>query len=62
MAAQEKLTGAAANEHAGHSMPLDGAVAIPYAFPRPGLYRLWVQFKRGGQVMTAAYDATVAAP
>ena len=57
MAAQEKLTGANADAHAGHTMTLDGSVAIPYAFPRPGPYRLWVQFKRGGQVMTAAFDA-----
>ena len=62
MAAQERLAGATASEHAGHRITLDGAVAIPYAFPRPGPYRLWVQFKRGGQVMTAAYDATVASP
>jgi len=63
MAAQDKLSGAvAAAAHTGHEMPLEGAVAIPYAFPRPGPYRLWIQVKRGGQVMTAAYDATVAAP
>ena len=63
MAAQDKLSGAvAAAAHTGHEMPLEGAVAIPYAFPRPGPYRLWIQIKRGGQVMTAAYDATVAAP
>lgn len=61
MAAQEKLTGAAADAHAGHTTTLDGSVAIPYAFPRPGPYRIWVQIKRGGQILTAAYDATVAA-
>ena len=62
MAAQEKLSGAPADTHAGHTMPLEGSVAIPYAFPRAGAYRLWVQIKRGGQVMTAAYDAQVAEP
>lgn len=60
MAAQEKLAGATADAHAGHAVTLDGAVAIPFAFPRPGAYRLWIQLKRGGQVMTAAFDAQVA--
>jgi hypothetical protein len=62
MAAQDKLSGAAASSHAGHGTPLEATVAIPYAFPQAGAYRLWIQVKRGGQVMTAAYDATVAAP
>jgi hypothetical protein len=62
MAAQEKLSGASADAHAPHAMALEKSVAIPYAFPRPGPYRMWVQVKRGGQVMTAAYEATVGAP
>jgi hypothetical protein len=62
MAAQEKLSGVTADAHAGHPTALEGSVAIPYAFPRPGAYRVWVQIKRGGQVMTAAYDATVGTP
>jgi hypothetical protein len=33
----------------------DGRVAIPYAFPRPGRYRLWLQFRGSDQVRTASW-------
>jgi hypothetical protein len=60
MAALEKFAGeAVAVPHAGHAMPLDSDVAIPYAFPKAGAYRIWVQVKRNGQVQTAAFDTTV---
>lgn len=35
-------------------------ISIPYEFPAQGDYRLWVQFKTGGQVLTAVFDAAVA--
>ncbi len=60
MAALQKFSGVkGAEQHAGHEQPLRGEVAIPYAFPQAGRYRLWVQFKQNGVVKTAAFDAAV---
>src|SRR5207249_1435107 len=44
---------------ASHSMPLAGEFAFPYVFPRPGAYRVWVQVKRAGRVLTGVFDVTV---
>lgn len=40
---------------------LPGTFEFPWAFPKPGSYRIWVQFRRGGAIRSAAFDVTVTA-
>jgi len=57
MAALQRFAGA--DPHAGHAMTLDSHIAVPYAFPKAGSYRMFVQVRRSGTVMTAAFDLDV---
>jgi hypothetical protein len=41
---------------AGHH---GGSVNFPYAFPNAGNYRLWLQIKRNGKILTGVFDVTV---
>jgi uncharacterized membrane protein YidH (DUF202 family) len=53
MKAKTKMVMAAA------ATTMDGRFSFPYAFPKPGRYRVWVQVKLGGKVETADYEVTV---
>jgi len=53
---------AGADPHAGHHMapePLPPEIAFPYACPRAGDYRIFVQLRRGDVIETAIFDAPV---
>jgi hypothetical protein len=50
------------NAHAGHMMTQSGLpaeVSFPYGFPKPGAYRIFVQMKRTGEIVTGVFDARV---
>jgi len=57
MAALQKFEGT--DLHAEHRAIGGNAVSIPYAFPKPGRYRVWIQMKRAGQIVTGAFDVDV---
>ncbi len=36
-----------------------GGISFPFAFPQPGPYRLWVQMKSQGRILTGVFDTVV---
>ncbi|GAB3890475.1 hypothetical protein GCM10028825_27150 [Spirosoma agri] len=45
-----------------HGMKTNNMVEFPYAFPRAGHYRMWIQVKRNGRVLTGVFDTQVNEP
>ena len=45
----------------GHAKTGISSITLPYEFPTAGDYRIWLQCKIDGQVLTAVFDTSVAA-
>lgn len=64
-AAQARLTPPSSNGQAHAAMSTGDApdaLGFPYAFPDSGRYTVWVQVKRKGRILTAAFRTDVHAP
>ena len=48
----------AAASHTAH-VTAEGRLEFPFAFPKPGSYTVWVQFRRAGTIHTAAFSLVV---
>lgn len=56
-----KRLGAAEQAMMARVSSVNSEVGFPYAFPKPGNYRVWVQVKKQGRILTGAFDVPVRA-
>ncbi len=57
--ARGRLKAGTLDQRAMSDMPMSGEFTLPYEFPKPGRYRLWVQVKPAQEVLTGVFDVTV---
>ncbi len=62
LAAQQALSTTRDGAQARHApLHVQSRITFPYAFPKPGRYRIWIQVQQNGRVLTGAHDITVVA-
>jgi hypothetical protein len=55
----EGMKGMAGRAAKADDSELPGRFSFPFAFPKPGRYRMWVQVKKAGRSHTADFEVTV---
>ncbi len=55
----DDASGVAVADHARHASHVVSEVSFPYEFPKAGTYRVWVQVKREGRILTGVFEAVV---
>lgn len=58
-AQRDQLLMASMSAHDMEGMKHENRIVFPYAFPKAGQYRIFLQIKRNGQVLTGIFDAKV---